>query len=77
LIDDDCAFVRPWGLDLSSISVPVLLVQGGRDRVVPQRHSELLLRAIPTAELWLRPRDGHISVLDACPVAMDWIRAVT
>ena len=22
---------------------------------------------------WLRPRDGHISVLDACPVAMDWL----
>jgi pimeloyl-ACP methyl ester carboxylesterase len=75
LIDDDCAFVRPWDVELASISVPVLLIQGGRDRVVPQRHAERLLRAIPTAELWLRPRDGHVSVLDAVPVAMDWIRA--
>ena len=33
------------------------------------------MRACPTAELWLRPRDGHISVLDACPVAMDWLLA--
>ena len=75
LIDDDCAFVRPWGVDLASIAAPVLLVQGGRDRVVPQRHAELLLRSIPTAELWLRPEDGHVSVLEACGVAMDWVSA--
>jgi pimeloyl-ACP methyl ester carboxylesterase len=75
LIDDDRAIVRPWGVDLASIAAPVLLVQGGRDRVVPQYHAERLLRIIPTAELWLRPQDGHISVLDACAVAMDWIRS--
>jgi pimeloyl-ACP methyl ester carboxylesterase len=75
LIDDDLAFVAPWGFDLGDITVPVLVVQGGEDRVVPAPHAEMLLRAIPTAELWLRPRDGHISVLDACPVAMDWLLA--
>jgi pimeloyl-ACP methyl ester carboxylesterase len=74
LIDDDLAFAAPWGLDLATITVPVLLVQGGEDRVVPSNHAEALLRAIPTSELWLRPRDGHVSVLDACPVAMDWLR---
>ena len=26
---------------------------------------------LPHAELWLRPRDGHVSVLDA----LDWLRA--
>ena len=26
-----------------------------------------------TAELWLRPRDGHVSVLDATAVAFDWL----
>jgi pimeloyl-ACP methyl ester carboxylesterase len=74
LIDDDLAFAAPWGLDLATISVPVLLVQGGEDRVVPAGHADALLRAIPTSELWLRPRDGHVSVLDACPVGMDWLR---
>ena len=74
LIDDDLAFAAPWGLDIASMSVPVLLVQGGDDRVVPPSHADALLRAIPTAELWLRPRDGHVSVLDACPVGMDWLR---
>lgn len=75
LIDDDVAFVTPWGFDVADIAAPVLLVQGGQDRVVPPAHAEWLLRANPSAELWLRPRDGHISVLDAIPVAMDWLCA--
>jgi pimeloyl-ACP methyl ester carboxylesterase len=75
LIDDDVAFVTPWGFDVADIAAPVLLVQGGQDRVVPPAHAEWLLRASPSAELWLRPRDGHISVLDAIPVAMDWLCA--
>jgi pimeloyl-ACP methyl ester carboxylesterase len=73
-IDDDVAFAALWGFDVGGIGVPVLLVQGGEDRVVPPSHADALLRAIPTSELWLRPRDGHISVLEACPVAMDWLR---
>jgi len=74
LIDDDVAFVSPWGVDPGRIDAPVLLVQGGQDRVVPPAHAERLSRTISTAEIWLRPRDGHISVLDASPVAMDWLR---
>ena len=75
LIDDDVAFVTPWGFDVAGIAAPVLLVQGGQDRVVPPAHTEWLLRSCPSAELWLRPRDGHISILDAIPVAMDWLLA--
>ncbi len=75
LIDDDVAFAKPWGFDLAQISLPVLLVQGGEDRVVPRPHAEWLLSQIPTAELWLRPRDGHVSVLAAVPTAMDWLLA--
>jgi pimeloyl-ACP methyl ester carboxylesterase len=52
-----------------------LLVQGGEDRVVPPAHADWMLRKLPGAELWLRPHDRHISVLDACAVAMDWRRA--
>ena len=74
LVDDDVAFVRPWGVELADVAAPVLVVQGGADRVVPRRHADLLLDALPAGELWLRPRDGHISVLDALPVALDWLR---
>jgi hypothetical protein len=35
-----------------------------------------LTRELPQSELWLRPDDGHISVLDACPQAMDWLLQV-
>jgi pimeloyl-ACP methyl ester carboxylesterase len=77
LIDDDVAFVRPWGFELPAISVPVLFVQGGEDRVVPPVHADVLVRACPRPELWLRPRDGHVSVLDACPLAMDWLGAAS
>ncbi|HEY8721411.1 alpha/beta hydrolase [Pengzhenrongella sp.] len=73
LVDDDVAFVRPWGCDVTQIVAPVLLVQGGQDRVVPPAHADWLLRNVPHSELWLRPADGHISVLAACPVAMDWL----
>jgi pimeloyl-ACP methyl ester carboxylesterase len=76
LIDDDVAFAAPWGFSLAAIAAPVLVVQGGEDRVIPFSHAERLVRDLPAAELWLRPRDGHVSVLDACPVAMDWLLAL-
>ncbi len=74
LVDDDVAFTRPWGFDLGAITAPVLLVQGGEDRVVPPHHADRLLRACGS-ELWLRPRDGHVSVLAALPLALDWLAA--
>lgn len=73
LIDDDVAFVNPWGFDLSDILSPVLLVQGGADRVVPPSHAYAQLSELPKGELWLRPNDGHVSVLAALPVTMDWL----
>jgi pimeloyl-ACP methyl ester carboxylesterase len=75
LIDDDVAFAGPWGFDVARIEAPVLLVQGGEDRIVPPAHADWLLRHCPRSELWLRPRDGHVSILDACPLAMDWLVA--
>ena len=73
LIDDDVAFVAPWGFDVTQIEAPVLLVHGGQDRVVPYTHADWLLRHCKRSELWFRPRDGHVSILDACPLAMDWL----
>ena len=73
LVDDDLALVAPWGFELGAIESPVLLVQGGDDRVVPPSHAPWMLERLPHGELWARPRDGHISVLDAAPVALDWL----
>ena len=73
LVDDDVAMAHPWGFDVRQIAAPVLLVHGREDRVIPFTHSEWLLDQLPRAELWVRPRDGHISVLEAVPVALDWL----
>ena len=75
-IDDDVALVNLWGFDLADIRVPVLLVQGAEDRVIPPSHAEFLHCSVPTSELLMRPGDGHISVLDACSAAMDWLLEV-
>jgi len=76
LIDDDDALVEPWGFDLAAVARPVLLVHGGADRVIPASHGQALLASLPNAELWLRPREGHVSVLEVYPVVLDWLLEV-
>ncbi|MBW8871867.1 MAG: alpha/beta fold hydrolase [Leifsonia sp.] len=70
--DDDVAYVSPWGFALGAVRPPVLLVQGGADRVVPPQHAAALLEHLPDAELWIRPRDGHVSVLTVLGVTLGW-----
>jgi pimeloyl-ACP methyl ester carboxylesterase len=73
LIDDDRAYVTRWGFDPERIRRPVLLMHGGRDRVVPSSHGQWLARHCPTAQLRLFPEDGHISVLNSSAEALDWL----
>jgi pimeloyl-ACP methyl ester carboxylesterase len=73
MIDDDVAYAAPWGFSPRDVRVPVLLVHGGRDGVVPASHSRRLLDLLPDGQLWFRPHDGHVSVLRALPVALDWL----
>jgi hypothetical protein len=39
-----------------------------------QAHIASGARRCPSAELWLCPEDGHISVLSSSRTAMDWLR---
>ena len=61
-MDDDLAFVQPWGFDLSQISKPVELWQGDEDFMVPHAHGQWLAAKIPHAELHIVPGEGHISL---------------
>ncbi|MEO8511909.1 MAG: alpha/beta hydrolase, partial [Chloroflexota bacterium] len=62
-----------WGFDPADVAVPTLLLHGGRDRIAPSSHSAWLAGRIPGAELWLKPEDGHISILRSAPAALDWL----
>jgi pimeloyl-ACP methyl ester carboxylesterase len=77
LIDDDLAYVAPWGFDPAQVIAPVLLLHGEQDRVVPCSHSGWLARHCPSAELRLYPNEGHISVLEASVAALEWLRERT
>ena len=75
--DDDLAFTRPWGFELSDMSVPVAVWQGGEDLMVPFAHGEWLASRIPTAHPRLRPEHGHLSLaLDAFGELLDDLIAI-
>lgn len=61
-MDDDLAFVKPWGFDISEINKPVQLWQGNDDLMVPHAHGIWLANHIPVAELIMIDGEGHISL---------------
>ena len=74
MIDDDLALVGDWGFKVQDVDSPVLYLQGEEDRIGPVAHARWLAAHTPGAELWVRPGDGHISVLDSAPAALEWLR---
>lgn len=63
IVDDDLAYVAPWGVDLQRVTAPTLVVHGSDDRVVPVAHARWLADAVPGAKLWELDGEGHISAL--------------
>lgn len=73
-VDDDLAYVRPWGFDPATITTKALVVHGADDRMIPAAHASWLAARIPGAELLLVPGEGHLSVLNHARRALAWLR---
>lgn len=58
-VDDDLAFVAPWGFDVGAIQVPVLVSYGRADTLVPPAHGDWLAAHIPSAQVEVTEA-GHL-----------------
>ncbi|WP_222849293.1 alpha/beta fold hydrolase [Trebonia kvetii] len=63
------------GFRPGAIRVPVLVMHGTSDKMVPYAHGEWLAARCPAAELHAVPDAGHITVLDSAPQALEWLAA--
>jgi pimeloyl-ACP methyl ester carboxylesterase len=73
-LDDDLAFVTGWEVDLQALRVPVLVVAGGADLMVPYAHGHWLATHVPGAEALLRDDEGHLSLLFGIGQVHGWLQ---
>ena len=59
MYDEALVLARPWGFELSEITVPVYLWHGERDETVPLGMATYLASAIPTATVTFDSDEGH------------------
>jgi pimeloyl-ACP methyl ester carboxylesterase len=74
-LDDDVAFVNPWGFDFAEIRVPVLLLHGAQDAFVPVAHGRWLAQRIPGVEARILEDEGHLSLYARIPEVHEWLLA--
>jgi pimeloyl-ACP methyl ester carboxylesterase len=75
-IDDNLAFVKPWGFELSSIARPVLVLQGGDDLMVPRQHGEWLAANVPGCESRIEDAHGHLTLAEhLVPEVHAWLQS--
>lgn len=72
LTEDMRVLLRPWGFDPSRINVPVHVLQGDEDTIVPPAHAEHWIATLPDARpIWVQGTghfliEGHVAqILDA------------
>ena len=73
MVDDDRAYVTPWGFDVATISAPTLLLHGGEDRIAPVAHAQWVDNRCASAELRVRPDEGHVSIMRSAADGLRWL----
>jgi pimeloyl-ACP methyl ester carboxylesterase len=61
-VDDDLAFIAPWGFSLDDVAVPTSIWQGSEDLMVPFTHGTWLATQLPKALAHLEDGEGHLSI---------------
>jgi pimeloyl-ACP methyl ester carboxylesterase len=75
-LDDDIAFLHPWGFDVGAINRPTLLLHGEDDRFVPVSHGRWLAARIPGVEARIGADDGHLTLIERrLREVNDWLLA--
>jgi pimeloyl-ACP methyl ester carboxylesterase len=59
-VDDDLAFLQPWGFDVGAVAVPVLIRYGRTDVLVPAAHGEWLAANVPGCIVDVSDSAGHL-----------------
>ncbi len=59
-VDDDLAFLRPWGFDVGAITIPVLVKYGATDVLVPAAHGKWLAANVPECVVKVDDDAGHL-----------------
>lgn len=60
-VDDDLAFLDPWGFNVTEIRVPVTVRYGRQDVMVPAAHGAWLADHVPGANVVVDDKAGHLA----------------
>jgi pimeloyl-ACP methyl ester carboxylesterase len=63
-VDDDLAFIRPWGFDVEELRVPAEIRYGAADVLVPAAHGAWLAAHVPKATVTVDDGAGHLLTPD-------------
>lgn len=74
-LDDDLAFVNPWGFELDEISKPTMIWHGSEDLFNPFSHGQWLAAQVPGTSPHLLEGQGHLSLWEIFPSMLDELLA--
>jgi pimeloyl-ACP methyl ester carboxylesterase len=69
--DDDLVVLKPWGFEVTAISVPVLIRYGPSDVLVPPAHGEWLAANAPGCIAEDETSAGHMGANPEAQIASD------
>jgi pimeloyl-ACP methyl ester carboxylesterase len=72
-IDDVIALSRPWGFELSDITVPVKLWTGSEDVFSPAEHTYWLAKRIANSVLEVEEGKAHFRAMEVLPRILAWV----